>query len=177
VFEAEPWDSLISFEPGIPVQLGGALELTFADDVNLASQLGRTLRIFDWTGVSPIGQFELTSPYSWDATKLYTTGEVTLLALSASIAGDFNQDGTVDAADYVVWRNGLGTTYTQADYDVWRANFGAGSAGIAAGGGAGVASTEPLSVAVPEPATLVITVLALLSLPRWRLVARTIACS
>ena len=38
--------------------------------------------------------------------------------------GDYNRDGTVDAADYVVWRSGLGTTYTQADYDVWRANFG-----------------------------------------------------
>jgi hypothetical protein len=38
--------------------------------------------------------------------------------------GDFNNDGTVDAADYVVWRNGLGATHTPADYDVWRANFG-----------------------------------------------------
>ena len=33
-----------------------------------------------------------------------------------TIAGDFNTDGTVDAADYVVWRNGLGTTYAQNDY-------------------------------------------------------------
>ena len=38
--------------------------------------------------------------------------------------GDFNLDGTVDAADYVVWRNGLGTTYTQSDYDVWRPTSG-----------------------------------------------------
>jgi hypothetical protein len=30
--------------------------------------------------------------------------------------GDFDQDGTVDAADYVVWRKGLGTTYSQTDY-------------------------------------------------------------
>jgi phospholipase/lecithinase/hemolysin len=37
--------------------------------------------------------------------------------------GDFNQDGSVDAADYVVWRNGLGGTYTQNDYLVWSANF------------------------------------------------------
>jgi hypothetical protein len=45
-------------------------------------------------------------------------------------AGDFSGDGTVDAADYVAWRNGLGTRYSQADYDLWRANFGqaAGSA-------------------------------------------------
>jgi hypothetical protein len=39
-------------------------------------------------------------------------------------AGDFNADGRVDAADYVVWRKGLGTTYTQSDYILWRANFG-----------------------------------------------------
>jgi phospholipase/lecithinase/hemolysin len=38
--------------------------------------------------------------------------------------GDFNQGGTVDAADYVVWRKGLGSTFTQDDYGVWRANFG-----------------------------------------------------
>ena len=30
----------------------------------------------------------------------------------------------VDAADCVVWRNGLGTTYTQGDYSTWRAHFG-----------------------------------------------------
>jgi hypothetical protein len=55
--------------------------------------------------------------------------------------GDFNADDAVNAADYVVWRNGLGTTYTQADYDVWRAHF-----GQTAGSGATHAS-------IPEPTT------------------------
>ena len=65
------------------------------------------------------------------------------------LPGDFNEDGTVDAADYVVWRTGLGTTYTQADYDTWRANFGATVGnGTAAPGSAGGSSA-----AVPEPAT------------------------
>ena len=40
------------------------------------------------------------------------------------LTGDFNGDGTVDAADYTVWRDGLGTVYTEADYDVWRQHFG-----------------------------------------------------
>jgi hypothetical protein len=80
-FDADPWDSLISFQSDIPVQLGGALELTFSDEVDVASQRGRTLRIFDWTGVSPSGQFEIRSPYVWDATNLYTTGEVSLIAV------------------------------------------------------------------------------------------------
>ena len=52
-----------------------------------------------------------------------------------TLAGDYNNSGTVDAADYVVWRNSLGTSIvlpndttpgsvTQADYNLWRANFG-----------------------------------------------------
>jgi uncharacterized protein YjbI with pentapeptide repeats len=81
LFDAEPWDSLISFEPGIPVQIAGVLELTFADHVDVATQLGRTLDLFDWTGVSPSFQFEIRSPYLWDMTNLYTTGEVTLVAV------------------------------------------------------------------------------------------------
>jgi autotransporter-associated beta strand protein len=67
------------------------------------------------------------------------------LSVSASLAGDFNGDGSVDMADYVVWRKGFGTTYTQEDYDDWRNNFGA-----QAGGGA----LDSASTAVPEPATI-----------------------
>jgi hypothetical protein len=81
VFDADPWDSLISFEAGIPVQLSGALELGFANGVRLMDQVGRTLRIVDWTGVSPNGQFEIRSPYVWDVSSLYTTGEVKLIAV------------------------------------------------------------------------------------------------
>ena len=80
VFEADAWDSTISFAPGIPVTLGGTLELTFAADVNLASQVGRTFDLFDWTGVNPTGAFAVSSPYAWDLSNLYTTGEVTLIA-------------------------------------------------------------------------------------------------
>jgi hypothetical protein len=66
---------------------------------------------------------------------------------SIMLSGDFNIDGTVNAADYVVWRNGLGTTYTQDDYDVWRAHFGetAGSLGATAG------LPSSANPAVPEP--------------------------
>jgi uncharacterized protein YjbI with pentapeptide repeats len=81
VFEADAWDSTISFARGIQVSLGGTLELTFADDVNLASQVGRTLDLFDWTGVTPTGMFDVTSDYSWDTTRLYTTGQVTLVSI------------------------------------------------------------------------------------------------
>ena len=35
------------------------------------------------------------------------------------LSGDYDDNGVVDATDYVVWRKGLGTTYVQTDYDVW----------------------------------------------------------
>ncbi len=54
------------------------------------------------------------------------------------LAGDFNSDGHVDAADYVTWRNNNGS---QADYDLWRGNFGATAA-----------LSASFSLAVPEPA-------------------------
>jgi uncharacterized protein YjbI with pentapeptide repeats len=81
VFEEDAWDSTISFVPGIPITLGGTLELTFADNVSLASQVGRTFDVFDWTGVSPTGAFAINSPHAWDLSNLYTTGEVTLTAI------------------------------------------------------------------------------------------------
>jgi hypothetical protein len=72
----------------------------------------------------------------------------------AALPGDFNEDGAVDAADYVVWRKGLGDgTYTQDDYNTWRANFGAPADGAAAG------VRSPLPFAVPEPATSVMMLL------------------
>jgi hypothetical protein len=68
------------------------------------------------------------------------------LAEPPDIPGDYNQNGTVDAADYVVWRDSNGSP---AGYDLWRTNFGdTAGAGVGAGGERSVAST-----AVPEPAS------------------------
>jgi hypothetical protein len=77
-----------------------------------------------------------------------------------SLLGDFNSDGRVDAADYVVWRDGLGTIFTLTDYDLWRANFGK-VVGTASGGESG-------SSAVPEPAaaTLLVVSMLLMSMSR-----------
>jgi hypothetical protein len=80
---------------------------------------------------------------------------VTASIISAVLPGDYDQNGVVDVADYVVWRDGLGTTYTQHDYDVWRANF-----GRTAGSGAGTVA----NTAVPEPMTLVIVIIGALAM-------------
>jgi len=77
---------------------------------------------------------------------------IDILALPPVLPGDFNHDETVDAADYVVWRNN--PNRTQAQYELWRANFGQPN-----GSGAG-ATVDESSAAVPEPTSLVLLVLA-----------------
>jgi hypothetical protein len=65
------------------------------------------------------------------------------------LQGDFNNNGVVDTADYVVWRNTGGTA---ANYNLWRANYGKA---------VGVGSTfEPASV--PEPTNFVLIVIGAL---------------
>ena len=72
-----------------------------------------------------------------------------------ALAGDYNRDGAVTAADYVLWRKTLGTNVTryagadgdgsgkidQPDYLRWRADF----AAVAAAG------TRRLTTPIPEP--------------------------
>lgn len=169
VFDADAWGSTISFAHGIPVALGGTLELNFAPEVDLATQIGRTIDLFDWTGVVATGNFAIESLYGWDLANLYTTGEVTLLSVPGP-TGDYNQNGTVDVADYTVWRDNIsgGTLVNRgagvvgaigdADYDIWRANFGQS---LGAGGGS--------ASAVPEASTLVVLCVVGLSVVTcWR---------
>ena len=74
------------------------------------------------------------------------------------LAGDYNGDGMVDSADYVVWRDTLGDTgaglaadgngdevIDVADFDIWSDNFGA----------SGPPAASALA-AIPEPATVVL---------------------
>jgi hypothetical protein len=65
-------------------------------------------------------------------------------SVSAALAGDYNSDGSVNVADYVVWRK---TGGTQAQYNLWRANFGA-TAGSGQGSFRAIAAPEPNVVAL-----------------------------
>jgi hypothetical protein len=75
------------------------------------------------------------------------------------LLGDYNNSGTVDAADYVIWRNGgplqnEGASpgeIDQEDYNFWRSRFGMG-AGLGAAG----------TTAVPEPSTSSISAFCLM---------------
>lgn len=88
---------------------------------------------------------------------------------SASVPGDYNQDGTVNAADYTIWRDTLGSTsdlrangdntgasankIDLADYAFWKAHFGEHN-----GSGAGGLASD----VVPEPASVLLLLMGLL---------------
>ena len=89
-------------------------------------------------------------------------GEYLSLQLVVGLTGDYNGDGLVDAADYTLWRDTLGSTtdlaadgdgngvVDLADFQLWRDNFGA------------VAASSS-SAAVPEPAAFGLALLAALA--------------
>jgi hypothetical protein len=83
------------------------------------------------------------------------TQGVFVSSLVAHLPGDFNNDGTVDAADYVVWRK---TDGTQDGYDKWRGNFGRMLFTGMGSSATGFASALPesLSITVPEPAGILL---------------------
>lgn len=97
-----------------------------------------------------------------------------VLSVVPALAGDYNANGTVDSADYVMWREtrnqaGFGLVadgnhdgaVDDADLGVWRANFGAT---VAAAGG-----TLDTTAAVPEPcAAVLLLIAAVFAGGRWR---------
>jgi hypothetical protein len=82
-------------------------------------------------------------PNPWNRLPTYWSALVDAVAATNA---DYNSNGVVDAADYVVWRK---TDGTQAGYNNWRSHFGqtAGSGSIANG-------------TVPEPATCWLAILS-----------------
>jgi hypothetical protein len=70
------------------------------------------------------------------------SGSIELLRIrvqAAATTGDYNDDEIVDAADYTVWRDGLGTNFTPGHYQTWKNHFGE------------VTAPNSTGIAVPEP--------------------------
>jgi phospholipase/lecithinase/hemolysin len=89
----------------------------------------------------------------WD--DLHPTAAVHLILAHRALdlffpPGDYNRSVASDAADFVTWRKGLGTTYVPIDYNIWRAHFGQTTPGDAVLD----ATTIGFNASVPEPATL-----------------------
>ena len=95
-------------------------------------------------------------------TFITTDFTVTRAAAPAGATGDYNDDGTVDAADYTVYKDAEGTsvvlandmvggTISAAHYAQWASNFGQSLSGSS-------------SSAVPEPTSLVLLAASLAGL-------------
>jgi Tol biopolymer transport system component len=142
--------------------LNGTLEVTLID--GFMPQAGDSFDILDWTTLA--GSFAsldlplLGSGLSWNTSQIYTSG---ILAITRAVAveGDFNLDGAVDAADYVVWRKRNGSPQ---EYDIWRTNFGrtAGAGSGSADHAAGSASS-PSHSSVPEPFSYSLALVAMIA--------------
>ena len=136
-------DIRLSLIDGYEPRVGESFELIVAEGI-----LGEFETVF----VDPIGSY-LTLRVAYD-------GDRVLAVVAPAIDGDYNADGVVDAADYVVWRGALDravTPYTiadgtgdgfvdQADFEVWAANYGLNAHALA----------RPNQVPEPSPAAAVL---------------------
>jgi T5SS/PEP-CTERM-associated repeat protein len=151
----------------LQIELGGTANGTEYDRLSISgsTSLGGTLQVTLTGGFTPAendsfdimdfigypGTFNtlslpaLPGSLQWDTSKLFTDG-----VISVVLPGDFNANHFVDAPDYVTWRKGLGTSYTQNDYNTWRAHF----SQTASSSGPTIDSTT--QAAVPEPTSLIL---------------------
>ena len=117
------------------------------------------------------GTYGSTSSTATNQNDEYFSGAGVLTVAAPTLLGDFNNDGKVDAGDYVTWRknngtnnalandNGLGTPVGTAHYNLWRAHFGSPP-----GSGAGGLT----SGAVPEASTASLLLIMALLVGPWR---------
>ena len=117
-------------------------------DETIVTGTKRGQRGGSWVG----SEGTLRSTYRYSAAPTFEDVAYGMRIAEVLAPGDFNGDGKVDAADYVIWRKYDGND--AAGYETWRANF-----GTPAGGGAAVAT-------VPEPpaALLIIVAVAILAI-------------
>jgi T5SS/PEP-CTERM-associated repeat protein len=129
-----------------PLSLAGVLEVMLVN--GFVPSAGQSFDILDWGSLA--GTFtSLALPplagLAWNTDQLYSTGVIRVVA-DAGLPGDFNNDGAVNAADYIPWRKGIGVASTPANYNLWHTNFGRTAAG-------GSLANAP---SVPEPRSVIL---------------------
>jgi hypothetical protein len=166
----------------------GTLNVTLADLGSGAFQPSPGNSFTLLTATEGVGgtfdDLQLPGGFHWNVA--YNTDTVVLSVAGLAIPGDYNGNGAVDAADYVVWRNSVGAAgsslpadgngdhvVNQDDYNMWRSNFGRSS---------GSGAVTVTVAAVPEPGSLPLVMLGAvagflhLSLSRRRIVTRNVRC-
>lgn len=113
---------------------------------------------------NPWGSTALLKGFDTYKVGLYVDFAFTALTLEGAPVpgppGDYNQNDVVDAADFTVWRDNLGSsvvlpndpiggTIRQSQYDTWKSNFGTAS-------GSGSLTNAP----VPEPFSISLVILS-----------------
>lgn len=149
--------SILAIDLGAPttgdrINVGGTTTINGGTvNVTNAGGLGAgTYTILDYTGAlggsfSNLALGTTPAGFSFSLVDNTVATTIDLVVTSTALAGDYNADGRVDAADYVLWRkNPAAHGGDPAGYNTWRANFGA-TAGSGSALGAG---------AVPEPAAI-----------------------
>ncbi|MCA9261616.1 MAG: PEP-CTERM sorting domain-containing protein, partial [Planctomycetales bacterium] len=71
------------------------------------------------------------------------------LGIISGTPGDFNDDGSVDGSDFLLWQQGLGGSFDDGDFAAWSANFGSTPASLG----------QAASTAIPEPTGVLMTLL------------------
>lgn len=131
---------------------------------NAGNMTAGTYTLIDYSGTTngSVSNISLGSTPAGFSYTLVNNVANTSVDLIVTIPGDYNFDGAVDAADYVVWRktdiNG------QQGYETWRANFGATS-----GAGSGAALGLPPYPAVPEPVAWIMSLMGVAAVVCQRL--------
>jgi len=149
--------------------LGGKLEITPSSLGAL--KLGQSLEILR-ADVAILGNFGSLSYSSLDdglALTLTYSDHVVTLHVVQRLEGDFNGNGVVDAADFTVWRDGLGSSYQLSEYLTWKSQF--------AGDPSSSASITLSSLPEASSRLLLMVVLVVLAFQRDRYLAKRVAAA
>jgi hypothetical protein len=129
------------FTQALPGQVPTSFDANSRSDLALTVFETNGTSILATASVNPAGEIEsladvmLPAPGTYFARVTGADDTIQLYELSLSIAaalpGDFNSDGVVNGADYVVWRK---SGMSQAEFNTWRANFGAMAGGVTLAG-------------------------------------------
>jgi T5SS/PEP-CTERM-associated repeat protein len=155
--------------------LAGALDVSFSNN-GFSPTAGMIFEILRADG-GVFDSFTTTSlptldpDLTWNV--IYSNFTVLLSVLNIPL-GDYNQNGFVDAADYVVWRDTLGQmgmglaadgnhngSIDAGDFDVWRGNFGKPAVGSGTAANFPPDESPGAEFAVPEPVSITLWLFAL----------------